>query len=75
MIKTLDPLTCEHRRRVGDNYGTSCMDCGAQLRGYGYWGNYKTCIHLFVSSYDGTYQVCIFCELEIDRQNGEEELG
>lgn len=74
MAKLLDPHACLHRNRIGDNYGSSCMDCGAQMTGYGYYDEYKTCFHLFTRSDDGTYQVCIFCELEIDRPNGEEEL-
>ena len=72
MTTLVDPLVCEHRNRIGDSYGTTCRDCGKQLYGFGYWGVYKSCIHLFAKSNDSTYQVCIFCELEIDRPNGEE---
>ena len=25
---------CEHHKRVGDNYGNNCQDCGVVLEGY-----------------------------------------
>jgi hypothetical protein len=29
---------CDHTRRIGDNYGVSCQDCGLALEGFGYGG-------------------------------------
>ena len=29
---------CQHRRKIGDNYGETCLDCGKQLSGFGYGG-------------------------------------
>lgn len=60
--------TCTHSRRIGDNYGESCADCGKQLSGYG-WGGWfgmnltgtEQCLHLW-SSVSDTDQVCIYCE-------------
>lgn len=57
---------CQHPRRISDNYGTSCMDCGEQIRGYGYWGHFPNCIHLLLKSEDGTYAICMFCEREFE---------
>lgn len=57
---------CNHRNRIGDNYGESCYDCGKQLSGYGYGGWFgrnltkQTCIHLW--SPCGNMEVCIYCE-------------
>jgi hypothetical protein len=60
-------MDCKHKHRIGDNYGESCVDCGEQLRGYGYGGFFginldtnKKCIHLFSSI--GDAEVCIYCE-------------
>lgn len=58
---------CKHLNRVGDNYGESCRDCGAQLSGYG-WGGWfgrnlteeRTCIHLWSPVGDG--KICIYCQ-------------
>jgi hypothetical protein len=44
---------CPHDRKIGDNYGLSCADCGAQLEGLGFRGEGDgTCHHRFLS--DGT---------------------
>lgn len=56
-----DPATCPHNCTQGDNYGESCMDCGTQLRGYGFWGQNDHCIHQFYDV-DETYKQCVFCE-------------
>jgi hypothetical protein len=60
---------CNHLRRVGDNYGESCLDCGEQLRGFGYGGWFgaritgnEKCIHLYSPMGDGGPEVCVFCE-------------
>lgn len=51
------PDECDHSLRQGDNYGETCQLCGSQLAGYGHWGEFDECIHL----YDGGY--CIYCEM------------
>jgi hypothetical protein len=68
---------CQHLRRVGDNYGESCADCGKQLRGYGYGGWFgvnltgtEKCIHLwsrvgedYVEGVNRIrHEVCVYCE-------------
>jgi hypothetical protein len=61
---------CQHLKRIGDNYGESCQDCGKQLSGYG-WGGWfgsrltgrETCIHLYAPmGEEGSPRVCIYCE-------------
>lgn len=54
---------CLHDRKVGDNYGISCQDCGAQLEGYGYWGRHKKCIHRFANIYGNEQRACMYCEM------------
>lgn len=55
---------CPHNSQVGDNYGLTCMDCGATLAGYGYWGEgLRECQHHFVNNGEGI-QVCLYCERE-----------
>jgi hypothetical protein len=60
---------CDHLRKVGDNYGESCADCGEQLSGYGYGGWFginingnRTCIRLFSPVGDDGAKICIYCE-------------
>lgn len=60
---------CKHLRIVGDNYGETCLDCGKQIKGYGYGGWFgrnittpRECIHLWLDCGDDTFQVCPFCE-------------
>jgi hypothetical protein len=52
---------CTHRSKIGDNYGLSCADCGAQLEGYGCGGNGDgSCHHRFLP--DGTdEELCVYC--------------
>lgn len=60
-------MKCQHLRRIGDNYGVSCGDCGAQLCGMGFWGEGKlykearVCIHDWVE-WNETEEVCTFCQ-------------
>lgn len=63
----MDTKECKHLRRVGDNYGESCQDCGKQLSGFGYGGwfgrnmtGHEQCIHLWSSM--GEWEICIYCE-------------
>jgi hypothetical protein len=66
---TFDRSTCQHDRTEADNYGESCYDCRAQLRGYGYggwFGKYLDgaiidCIHQWYKV-DDDYEQCVFCE-------------
>lgn len=60
---------CKHNRKIGDNYGISCQNCGKQLVGFGYGGwfgkNINTatgCIHHFMPM--GDREVCTYCEAE-----------
>jgi len=61
-------MQCEHRKRIGDNYGLSCQDCGEQLEGYGYGGFFDTssltgdepCIHVWDTS-DPEVEECNYC--------------
>lgn len=59
---------CPHNSVIGDNYGSTCQDCGEQLSGFGYGGWFgslltgqETCIHQWLSDgEDG--EVCPYCE-------------
>lgn len=60
---------CKHSRIVGDNYGSSCANCGQQLSGYGYGGFFgrnlngkESCIHLWSPIGEGGAAVCVYCE-------------
>lgn len=57
-------MACQHNRRIGDNYGISCMDCGAQLAGYGNNGEFASCLHEWY--YHGDIHHCMYCQREID---------
>lgn len=67
---------CQHLRRIGDNYGETCLDCGEVLAGFGYWaeGSSRCVRHVFMpDGADG--EVCIFCEewrpsCEAENDNG-----
>ena len=52
---------CPHERKIGDNYGISCQDCGERLEGYGFFAHKRNCWHRYLDSGDG-YEVCIYCE-------------
>lgn len=60
---------CSHARKIGDNYGLTCQDCGEVLEGYGHGGwfenNFKEnerCMHVWVNMSDRTdYEQCIYC--------------
>lgn len=63
---------CEHLRKIGDNYGLSCVDCGEKLSGFGYGGWFgnriasgETCVHFFVpmGDEDTKIEVCLYCEM------------
>ncbi len=66
-------IDCKHTSKVGDNYGISCMDCGAQLAGYGYYGDFPYCLHHWTASVDGEYLVCYYCQREMDNWGQSDE--
>ncbi len=56
-------LDCYHPRIEGDNYGESCGICREQLKGYGYRGTEKTCIHAWIPNYEHKdLQHCRYCQ-------------
>ena len=62
-------MECKHLSRVGDNYGESCVDCGAKTRGYGFGGWFganitgtENCIHLWSPVGENGAAICIYCE-------------
>lgn len=63
--------TCQHKNRMGDNYGETCLDCGERVKGYGYggwFGQYLVpveCIHLFMPAGDdgAKFEICLYCEI------------
>lgn len=60
-----NPKTCYHHRKVGDNYGTSCMDCGAQLAGYGNNAEFVACFHDWMpDESDPGLEYCMYCQSE-----------
>ena len=53
---------CPHHSIVGDNYGTTCMDCGAVVSGYGNFAEgSQECHHVFFKIGEGEEQ-CMYCE-------------
>ncbi|MFL5658334.1 MAG: hypothetical protein ACJ8CB_29645, partial [Ktedonobacteraceae bacterium] len=61
--------TCQHLRRQGDNYGTTCQDCGAKLEGYGYgdfFGSnlkgHEQCLHVWMKS-NAQQEECLYCHM------------
>lgn len=56
---------CMHHRRIGDNYGETCLDCGAKLAGYGNFGEAGgPCEHRWWFDPDRKVWICQFCERE-----------
>jgi len=41
-----------HPRIEGDNYVESCGICKEQLKGYGYQGSHKECLHAWIPDYE-----------------------
>ena len=52
---------CTHPRIQGDNYGQTCMDCGKQIAGMGFFGEFPTCLHEWFDD-DRDYQECYYCQ-------------
>lgn len=71
----MNPTYCNHKNKIGDNYGESCYDCGKQLSGYGYGGWFgrnitkQTCIHLWTPLGDNgaKFEICMYCEMEREK--------
>ena len=68
-------MNCKHSRKVGDNYGLTCQDCGKQLEGYGcggWFGNNlkgdEVCIHRWVNNSD-LEEECMYCQRTREREN------
>jgi hypothetical protein len=66
-----------HRLKYGDNNGESCGVCGVTLRGYGYSGVSKECVHVWEKISSGIdappgmqVLVCTYCEV-IKIESGE----
>ncbi len=57
---------CTHPARQGDNYGETCLVCGATTAGYGYWGEgSKHCLHDWQSmGADSDCEFCQYCQRE-----------
>jgi hypothetical protein len=67
-------MNCKHSRKIGDNYGLTCQDCGKQLEGYGcggWFGNNlkgdEACIHRWVNSGD-LEEECMYCHRTRERE-------
>ena len=68
-------MNCKHSRKVGDNYGQTCQDCGEQLEGYGYGGWFgsnlkgdEACIHRWDNSSDFAEE-CMYCHRTREQEN------
>jgi len=67
-------IPCEHSKRVGDNYGVSCQDCGLTLEGFGYGGwlgsNFtgrERCIHAWWKV-SASEEECTYCHARRERE-------
>ena len=65
---------CDHTKRIGDNYGASCQDCGIPLEGFGYGGwfvsnptEWVTCIHAWCKVSAGEEE-CLYCHVKRERE-------
>jgi hypothetical protein len=64
---------CEHTKRIGDNYGVSCQDCGTVLEGFGYGGflgsllkGQRKCVHMW-GKISAEEEQCRYCEVIRER--------
>jgi hypothetical protein len=64
---------CEHTKRIGDNYGVSCQDCGIVLEGFGYGGwlgsnltGRERCLHAWWKVSAGEEE-CLYCHTRRER--------
>lgn len=65
-------MSCPHNSQIGDNYGTSCADCGEQLSGMGNWGEHagKGCMHDWWSEKGSDTESCSWCGAERRKEYG-----
>jgi len=70
-------MTCVHNKRIGDNYGISCQECGRVIEGYGYGGFFgrnlqgnERCTHGSSAWYkiSDAEEECIYCHVLQDRR-------
>jgi hypothetical protein len=69
-------MNCEHNKRIGDNYGVTCQDCGEILEGYGNGGWFgsnlkgnEQCKHVWLNMPDRMdYEQCMYCFRERERE-------
>lgn len=69
---------CDHRCKVGDNYGITCGDCGAILEGYGYRaqaikellpGQSPVCKHAWYAEDHMFLAMCTWCQAKTPNPN------
>lgn len=53
---------CNHEISQGDSNGESCKICNKQLRGYGFGGTGKKCLHHFLRLETSNMGMCQYCE-------------
>jgi len=65
---------CEHTRKIGDNYGISCQDCGEVLEGYGCGGWFgsnlsgrERCLHIWWKI-SASEEECQYCHKTRERE-------
>src|SRR5437868_15064630 len=63
-------IMCSHARKIGDNYGLSCQDCGERIEDYGYGGWFgsnlkgnERCTYIWANISD-TQEQCMYCFTE-----------
>jgi len=70
-------MNCEHTKRIGDNYGVSCQDCGTVLEGYGNGGWFgsnlkgnEKCLHGQNAWYkiNDSKEECMYCHITRERE-------
>jgi hypothetical protein len=68
-------MYCEHSKRIGDNYGITCQNCGQQLEGYGYGGFFgsnlkgnERCVHVWYKISD-VEEECMYCHSSNSRRS------
>ena len=60
---------CSHARKIGDNYGLTCQDCGETIEGYGYGGWFgnnpnsnERCSHGSWYKINDHEEECMYCQ-------------
>lgn len=72
-------MYCDHRKRIGDNYGVSCSNCGQILEGFGYGGfiggnltGVEKCIHQAWFTVNEREEECIYCHEQRHRSENQD---